>query len=209
MQTIFLLLTKSIAIGILASVPLGPVGVLCIQRTLNRGLLSGFLSGMGAALADTLFAIVAILGLSFIINFIEAQQLFMRVAGGSILMIIGVRIFNSNPVRQLRQNHNSRQSYFSDFFSVLVLMITNPLAIFLFLAAFASLELVTPDPGPMVAGAIVTGILAGASLYWFILSSFISRFRKKFRLRILLRINKTAGAIIVFFGFAAIISVLF
>jgi len=209
MQAIIFLLTKSMAIGILASIPLGPVGVLCIQRTLNRGLLSGFLSGMGAALADTLFSIVAILGLSFIINFVEAQQVFMRVAGGSILLIIGVRIFYSNPVRQIRQNHNGRQSYFSDFFSVLVLMMTNPLAIFLFLAAFASLELVAPDPGPMVAGAIVTGILAGASLYWFILSSIISRFRNKFRLRILLRINKTAGAIIILSGFAALISVLF
>lgn len=206
MQTILLLLTKSIVIGLVASVPLGPVGILCIQRTLSRGRLSGFISGMGAALADALFAIVAIMGLSYIINFIEAQQNIMRLAGGLVLLFIGIRIFYSNPVRMIRQNRADRNSHFSDFFSVLILMLTNPVAIFLFIAAFASLELAASEPAAMVT--VVTGILAGGSLYWFIFSSLIARFRNSFRLRVIFRINKTAGAIIVVAGITAVISLI-
>lgn len=152
MHTIAVLIIKSVIIGILASVPLGPVGVLCIQRTLSRGYLAGFISGMGAAVADGIFAIVAILGLTVIINFIESQQFLMRIAGGAILLIIGTRIFMSNPVKQIRQGRQNRNGYYSDFFSVLLIMLTNPLAVFLFIAAFASLELVSPDPGPVMAG---------------------------------------------------------
>ncbi len=194
-------------IGLVASIPLGPVGVLCIQRTLSRGMLSGFISGMGAAAADAFFAIIAVFGLSVIINFIEAQQIFMRTAGGAILIILGIRIFASNPVRAMRAGRNHQQSRLSDFLSVLLLMLTNPLAIFLFLAAFAILELVKPNPGPLIAGTIVTGILAGAALYWFLLSGIINQFRSRFRLRILFRINRSAGMLIVIFGIAALLSI--
>ncbi len=208
-QPVVLLLIKSVVIGILGSVPLGPVGVLCIQRTLSRGRLSGFISGMGAAVADGLFAVVAILGLTVIINFIEAQQFFLKLSGGIILLIIGSKIFFLNPVRKLRQDHSGRQTYFSDFFSVLILMLTNPLAVFLFLAAFASLQLVSPDPGPVLSGVIVSGILVGASFYWFMLSSLIERFRGRFRIRLLIKINKYTGVLIAVFGFVALISLLF
>jgi len=207
-QEIVILLIKSLAIGLIASVPLGPVGVLCIQRTLSRGYLAGFVSGMGAAVADAFFALVAILGLSVIINFIETQQFLMRAAGGLILIFIGVRIFISNPVRLMWSGRNNNQNHFSDFMSVLLLMLTNPLAIFLFLAAFASLELVTPKPGLLASFAIVTGILAGGALYWLLLSSIINQFRNRFRLRILFRINRSAGVLIVVFGITALLSLL-
>ncbi len=209
MEAILILLTKSIVLGVLASVPLGPVGVLCIQRTLSRGRLSGFISGMGAAIADAFFAFAAIMGLSVIINFIEAQQVLMKAAGGAILLIIGLKIFFSNPVRSLRQNKVAGQNLVTDLFSVLVLMMTNPLAVFLFLAAFAGLELVGTNPGPLFSSIIVSGIFFGASLYWFTLSSVIYSFKERFRLRLLFRINKTAGLIIVFFGLLAVISILF
>ncbi len=207
-QTILILLAKSMVIGLVASIHLGPVGVLCIQRTLSRGMLSGFISGMGAAAADAFFAIVAVFGLSVIINFIESQQLFMRTAGGAILIILGIRIFLSNPVKTMRARRNNQQSRLSDFLSVLLLMLTNPLAIFLFLAAFASLELVKPNPGPLIAGTIVTGVLTGAALYWFLLSGMINLFRNRVRLRILFRINRSAGVLIVMFGIAALLSIL-
>jgi threonine/homoserine/homoserine lactone efflux protein len=209
MQSIFILFGKSIAIGILASVPLGPVGVLCMQRTLSRGLLSGFISGMGAAVADALYAVVAILGLSVIINFIESQQLFMRAAGGVILLIVGIRIFYTNPVKQIRQGRKNTRNHFTDFLSILILMLTNPVAILLFIAAFASLELVKPDPGMLLAGIIITGILTGATMYWLIFNSLINHFRTRFRLRMLFSINRTAGSLIFIVGIVAIISGLF
>ena len=208
LQPILILLAKSMAIGLIASIPLGPVGILCIQRTLSRGVLSGFLTGMGAAAADAFFAVVAVFGLSFIINFIESQQFLMRTAGGALLIMIGLRIFLSNPVRVLRADRNNQQGRLSDFFSVLLLMLTNPLAIFLFLAAFASLELVSPNPGPLVAFTIVTGILAGASLYWLLLSSFINIFRNRFRIRMLFRITRSAGALIILSGIASLLSII-
>jgi threonine/homoserine/homoserine lactone efflux protein len=208
MHEMLILLSKSIAIGIIASVPLGPVGALCIQRTLSRGLLPGFFSGMGAAVADALFACVAILGLSCITNFIDSQQDIMRTAGGGIMLFLGTRIYFSTPVARPGVERTRKGGNFSDFFSVLILMMTNPLAIFLFLAAFASLELTGPDPGTLPAVIIVTGVLAGASAYWLIFSTFIDYFSNRFRPKLLFNINKTAGIIILVLGVTAIISVL-
>ena len=93
---------KGILIGLLVSAPLGPIGVLCIQRTLNRGYMSGFVSGLGAAAADIIFAVIAGFGLTIIINFIEEKHIYFQILGGLFVLYIGLRIFNTNPVKQLR-----------------------------------------------------------------------------------------------------------
>ncbi len=202
-------ITKGIVIGILASVPLGPVGVVCIQRTLNRGRLNGFASGMGAAFADTVFAIIAVLGLTFIINFVEEHQTWFKMIGGVLLILIGFRIFYTNPVVQIRRQRKNKNSIFEDFLSVFLLTLTNPLAVFIFIAVFASLGILAEEMNYFVAFCIVLGINLGAALYWFSLSSLINAFRNKFRLKSLWWINKIAGLSIILFGIAALISLLF
>ncbi|GAF04860.1 LysE family translocator [Saccharicrinis fermentans] len=190
-------LIDGIIIGFSASIPLGPIGVLCIQRTLNKGRLSGFISGMGAAFSDTIYAIAAGFSLSFIISFIEKQLLYIQIFGALLLIILGINIFNSNPAVQLRKQRKGKSNLFQDFFSTFLITISNPLAIFLFLAFFASFGAVKPGDNAISHFVLIGGVLCGASLWWFILSSLINLFRSKINLRRLWWLNKITGAAIV------------
>lgn len=186
-----------IIIGFSASVPLGPIGVLCIQRTLNKGRMSGFFSGLGAAFSDTIYAIIAGFSLSFIVNFIEERLMLIQIFGALILIFLGVRIFLSNPAVQLRKQKKGKGNLFQDFISTFFITVSNPLAIFLFLAFFASIGAVKPGGSVINHLILIGGVFGGASLWWFILSSIINLFRSKINLRRLWWLNKIAGATIV------------
>jgi len=188
-----------VIIGFSASVPLGPIGVLCIQRTLNKGRLSGFISGLGAALSDTIYAIIAAYSLSFIVGFVESKLLWIQIFGALVLIGLGLKIFYSNPAIQLRRQRNKSQNYFQDFVSTFLLTITNPLAIFLFFGFFAGLGVVPRDRNWIGQLVLIGGVFAGASLWWFILTGLVSLFKNKINLRRLWWINKIAGAAIVIF----------
>lgn len=110
-------ITDGILIGISASVPLGPIGVLCIQRTLNKGRWSGFISGLGAAFSDTIYAIIAGFSLSFIVSFIEEQILWIQIIGAIILIALGLKIFYTNPAIQLRKQRKRNTNLLQDFVS--------------------------------------------------------------------------------------------
>ena len=200
-------LIKGLIVGFLASIPLGPVGVLSIQRTINKGRTSGLISGMGAATVDMFFALVAALGLTYIINFIEEQQFYIQLFGGGVLIFLGAKIFNTNPIKQIRRHRKKKNKLIEDYLSVLFLTLSNPLAIFLFIAAFAGIGMVKPDDSSMKSFFIISGVFLGAMLWWGVLTFLIDLFRKKFRLKQLWWINKIAGLIIIVFGVAAMFSV--
>ena len=202
-------LLKGIIVGLLASIPLGPVGVLCIQRTLNKGRMSGFFSGMGAATVDAIFALIAALGLTFIINFIEEQQFAIQLVGGIILIILGLRIFYKNPIKQIRKSKRSKNKPIQDFISVFLLTLSNPVAVFLFVAALASIDIVSVESPFISTLMVVVGVFCGALLWWVSLISFVDLFRKRFRLKQMWWINKIAGVIITCFGIFAIFFVFF
>jgi threonine/homoserine/homoserine lactone efflux protein len=199
-------LIKGLIVGFLASIPLGPVGVLSIQRTINKGWSSGITSGMGAATVDAFFALVAALGLTYIINFIEEQQFFIQLLGGGVLIFLGTRIFSTNPIKQLRRHRRQKNKLIEDYFSVVFLTLSNPLAIFLFIAAFAGIGMVSSNDSTIKSSLIILGVFLGAMLWWTTLTFLIDLFRKKFRLKQLWWINKIAGIIIIVFGVAAVIS---
>jgi threonine/homoserine/homoserine lactone efflux protein len=184
-------------VGFSASVPLGPIGVLCIQRTLNKGRISGLFSGLGAAFSDTIYAVIAGFSLSFIVNFIEQQLLYIQIFGAIVLIMLGIYIFYSNPAKQLRKQKKGKGNLFQDFISTFLITISNPLAIFLFLAFFAGLGVVKPGDATSKHLMIIGGVMAGASLWWFILTSIVNLFRSKINLRRLWWLNKIAGAAIV------------
>ena len=196
-------LIKGLIVGFLASIPLGPVGVLCIQRTINKGRTSGVFSGMGAATVDSFYALVAAFGLTFIINFIVEQQFYIQLIGGGVLIFLGVKIFNTNPIRQIRRHRRKKNKLIEDYFSVFLLTLSNPLALFLFVAAFAGIGMVGSDNRSLKSSFIILGVFLGAMIWWFALTFFINLFRKKFRLKQLWWINKIAGLIIIIFGTAA------
>lgn len=203
----FTLLLKGIMIGLLVSIPLGPIGVICIQRTINKGRLSGFFSGIGAASADTIFAAVAGFSLTFIINFIEEKQRILEVIGGIIIILLGIKTFYTNPVNQLKRHKKKKNKLIEDFISVLLLTITNPFAIFLFVGMFAALGLAYNGENMALSLITIGGVFLGGTLWWFTLSSLVNMFRHKFRLKQLLWINKIAGAIIFILGLLALVNV--
>ncbi|MBI9061299.1 MAG: LysE family transporter [Marinilabiliaceae bacterium] len=197
---------SAVIIGLLASIPLGPIGVLCVQRTLNKGRLSGFISGLGAAMSDTIYAIIAGFSLSFIIGFIETQILWIQIIGAIILIGMGLRIFYTNPAVQLRKQKKRNRSLAQDFFSTFLLTISNPLAVFLLMALFTAFRVVQTDSTGLKQVVLVVGIFAGASLWWFTLSGLVNLFRSKINLRRLFWINKIAGSSIVVLVIIAFVS---
>jgi threonine/homoserine/homoserine lactone efflux protein len=198
---------KGILIGLFASIPLGPIGVICIQRTLNKGKLSGFISGLGAATADSIFAGVASFSLTIIIVFIEEKREVFQLIGGVVVALLGVKIFYTNPVRQLRRHKRKKNGMFEDFISVLFLTATNPLAIFLFIALFASFGVVSEETTWDHSLITLSGVAAGASLWWYVLTSTVNHFRKQFRLKQLWWVNKISGGVIFLLGVLAIVGV--
>jgi len=197
-------------VGLGASVPLGPVGVLCVQRTLSKGRLSGFTSGMGAALADTIFSTFAILGLAFVLVLFEANRNLFLITGGLIVVAIGLKIYFTNPIKQIRQNRRGRQRLFEDFISVFMLTISNPGAIFLILGLFALVGLsIDRESGHWSIIMALCGVIIGATLWWFTLSSVISRYRRRFKIKQIWVINRVAGVIITLLGLISVIDGLY
>ncbi len=195
----FTLLIKGIVIGFLVSIPLGPIGVLVIQRTVNKNRTAGLLSGMGAALSDTLYAIIAGFSLTFVIDFIRENEILFQTVGALVLLALGIHIFFKNPVTDLRRNRLRGNTHFQDLFSSFLVTISNPLTVFVFLAVFTSSGVVISLEQPYHSFFVILGIFSGAFIWWFSLSGIVSLFKHKINLRILWWINKTAGVLIVLF----------
>jgi len=204
----YLLILKGIIVGISTSAPLGPLGILCIQRTINKGILSGLISGLGAAVADIIYAGIAGFGISIIADFLKEYQLMIRILGGIILLIVGIMIFRSNPIKQVRQQKAQKRNYISDFISSFIITFTNPITIVVFGAVFASLGLNEVNTlNPIVLTLI--GVFSGALLWWLSLTIFVNIFRNKIRLRNLWWINKITGILVSVFGLAIFVSLIF
>jgi len=205
----FILILQGILIGLTISAPLGPVGVLCIQRTIAKGLLAGFLAGLGAILADTFFATIAGFSISFIADFIARIQLHLRILGSIFLLYIGVKVFFTNPAKQLRKQSKSKPNVWGDMVSVFFLTISNPITLFVLGGVFAGFKLVTKESTTLSTIFLVFGIFIGAATWWLTLSFLVSLFRSKINLRRLLWINRITGIIIIITGIAALISLYF
>jgi len=200
------LLIRGLIIGLVISIPIGPLGILCIQRTISKGRTSGFLSGMGIATADTIFALIAGLGISFIINFLKEQQLNFQILGGIVIISLGIKIFFANPIKQFRMRREQKGNLFEDFFSVLLLALSNPVTALVFLSLFAGLNLFGDPENHFNAITVIGGIFIGTTLSWFILSTVINMFRSRFRLRRLFWLNRITGSAIFFIGLMTIFS---
>ena len=200
---------QGLIIGISVSAPLGPIGVICIQKTLNKGVLAGFFSGLGAAFADTIYAAIAGFGLTFISDFMTDQQLYLRSIGGAFLIFVGIKVFYTNTIKQVRKQRSGKGKIIGEFLSVFFLTLSNPITIIFFGAVFAGIGLVGEDSNTHITFIITTSIFAGALLWWLSLSLIVNFFRHKIRLRSLWWINKIAGVIIVVLGIASIVSLFF
>ena len=176
-------LIKGIIIGLSISVPLGPIGMLCIQRTLNHGRKYGFITGLGATTSDLLYSVVTLFFLSFVIGFIDEYRFILQLIGSLIIIGFGVWIFSSNPVSQPRPDEKYEHSLFTDYVTSFGLTLSNPLILFVLIALFARFDFVTPETTVWVMIAGLISVLIGASLWWNLLTYFVNHFRNKFNIR--------------------------
>lgn len=196
-------LWSGMIIGFSIAAPIGPIGLLCIRKTLQFGRLSGFISGVGAAMASMLYGAIAAFGLTVIMNFFLCSQFWLHLLGGIILIYLGVTIGLSNPPENGKMIHEA--NLLKDFVSTFFLNLTNPLTIFSYLAVFAGLGVVNTQGDYGHAICMVLGVFLGATLWWFILSEIVSLFRRKLSQNALIWINRLAGMLIAVFGIVALI----
>jgi threonine/homoserine/homoserine lactone efflux protein len=195
MDNLFL---RGLTLGFSIAAPVGPIGILCIQRTLTNGQLHGFISGLGAATADAVYGSIAAFGLTVITSYLIAQIEWLRFAGAFFLCYLGIKTFltHSAVLPQPALSGGWSSAYASTF----VLTLTNPMTILAFTAIFAGLGLAETTQGYASAGLLVLGVFTGSALWWLFLSSGAALFRHKFDARRLTWINKGAGVIIIVFG---------
>ncbi|MCF8448212.1 MAG: LysE family translocator, partial [Bacteroidia bacterium] len=184
--------------------PVGPIGVLTIKRTLTEGRISGFVTGMGAAMADAVYGSIAGFGLTAISSILLTQEFWMKLIGGLFLLFLGIKSFLTKPASNAA-NVNSK-GLFNNFISTFFLTVTNPATILSFLAIFAGLGLGTTKTDYSSSLALVFGVFIGSALWWLILSSLVSFFQSKITPNRLIWINRLSGLIIISFGLFALYS---
>ncbi len=193
-------LIKGFIVGLGASIPLGPLGVLCVQKTLSKGRNSGLFTGLGASVSDTIYAGISLIGLSFVENIINENRAIVMLVGGAIIVLIGLKVYTTNPIKQIRQK-SSNKRHLEDFVEAFIMTISNPGALFLILGLFAAVGINSSDnSGNATIITTLWGVFLGTASWWFLLSTTINVFRKKFRLKQLIMINRIAGIIIAVLG---------
>lgn len=197
---------EGITIGLCTSIPVGPIAILIIQRTLQKGRLHGFFSGLGAATSDTFYALLAIIGLSVVLSFIEENKLIIQIAGSAIMMIFGIYIFFQNPAKNIEKSKGEKSSYWVDYITSFSLTLSNPLMIFLYIGLFAQYNFVTSESHFIEIAIGIISVFVGAGLWWFLLTLLASIFRKRFNIRGLWILNKATGCLIFVIALVALIS---
>lgn len=188
---------RGLAAGFIIAAPVGPVNVLCMQRTIEKGWKSGMVSGLGAALADTLYGAIAGFGISLVIQFLIREEFWIRLVGGLLLMGIGV-VYYRKPPRSLAAAA-SQSSAHSDCLSTLLLTATNPTTVLSFLAVLAMLGMGRLRPLAQTS-LLVAGIFCGSMTWWTILASVVNLLRVKVTERSMRWMNRVAGIAIGGFG---------
>ena len=205
----FSLLWEGFLIGIAVSVPLGPLGMLCIKRTVNKNWKSGFLSGLGIAASDVMYAIVAGFSLNIIIDFIATYEIYFKILGASMVVILGLYIFMSNPAKDIQKFQRKGTSYLQDFLTAFLLTVTNPLSVFVFIAIFTSYSLVLQLSQIIEALLIIGGIFVGGASWWFLLTGMAHLFRHKLTINTLWWANKIIGLSVILIAVGLFIFLLF
>jgi threonine/homoserine/homoserine lactone efflux protein len=193
---------QGLLLGFSVAAPVGPIGVLCIRRTLAEGRATGFVSGLGAATADAFYGIIAGFGLTFISNVLIEQQVMLKLVGGAFLCYLGVRTFLARPAEHAAEIKSS--GLVGAYGSILFLTLTNPLTILAFVAMFAGLGIANTRGDYLAATMLVAGVFTGSATWWLLLSGSVGLLRARFNPHALLWVNRMSGVIIASFGLLAL-----
>ncbi len=187
--------------GFSIAAPVGPIGLLCIRRTLAEGRLVGFVSGLGAASADAVYGAVAGFGLTAVSAALVGSQAWLRLGGGIFLCWLGARTFFAKPATNGARAATTR-GLAASYASTLVLTLTNPATILSFAAVFAGLGVVSGSYAS--ASVLVAGVFAGSALWWLLLSVGVGLLRARVRPSGLVWVNRCSGAVLVALGILAL-----
>lgn len=213
-ESIFYMAWRGIAIGLIISAPMGPVGMLCIQRTLDKGRRAGFYTGIGAALSDLFYSLLTGFGLSFIEDFLERNSNVIQLAGSAVLIAFGVYLFRKNPTQGLKKPVDDSISIKKSILGGFFFTFSNPLILFLIVGLFARFNFLLTDTMAhqqfsWIQYVIIylvgySSIFIGAILWWWFITFSISKVRNHFNLRSMWLINKIIGSIIMLFAIVGI-----
>lgn len=192
------LFLKGILIGFSIAAPVGPIGVLCIRRTLADGRLNGLLSGLGAASADGVYGIIAASGITLAVSALDSIQKWVGLAGSIFLLYLGIKTFFSKVATQPagKSAKNLGSAYLSTFF----LTLSNPVTILAFIAIFAGAGLASSSTDAQGAVWMVLGVFSGSAAWWLILSTSVGLLRDRFKPSWLVWVNRVSGIVLIAFS---------
>lgn len=184
------------SIGIILSAPMGPIGILCVQRTLNNGRESGFFTGIGASLSDLFYCLLVGLGISLVTDFIADHVNVLQIIGSIILIVYAGYMIMHNPVSQIRENIEQRNDHWRDMVTGFLFTLSNPLIMFLIIPLFARFSFPLPEYKfyHVILGYLF--IVAGALAWWAVITFFVDKVRTHFNIRSMWLINRIIGSII-------------
>ena len=195
---------RGLLIGLSIAAAVGPMSILCMQRTLTNGQRYGLISGLGVATADALYGCIAAFGLTAIATFLVGQAFWIRLIGGLFLVYLGVRTLLTKPATQAKVG--SADNLATAYLSTLLLTLTNPLTILSFVAIFAGVGVGSASRSYGSALIVVLGVFTGSALWWFLLTGGVSLLHGRFTATWLVWINRASGVLIVVFGIGALLS---
>ena len=192
---------KGLILGFSIAAPVGPIGVLCIRRTLDKGFKSGVASGLGAASADAIYGTIAAAGLTLIADFLAQQKMWLGLLGGAFLLYLGVKTFFSKSNAEGAEVEDSPSNGLGkDYFSTFLLTLSNPMTIFSFIAIFSGFSAQSGSVYQFSVFLLVLGVFCGSALWWLTLSTLVNFLRQKLDQRIIFYINKAAAVLIIAFA---------
>ncbi len=195
---------KGVLLGMIVALPIGPMATLCIWRTLEKGRGSGFMTGLGATLADTVYAAIGAFSLSMISGLLLSAQMWLRLMGGVFLIYLGIKSFISLEMPKFQEV--IKASRYGDFFSTFLLTLANPTTMFAYVALFAGLGVGELKGNYPLASTLVAGVFVGAGLSWTFFVFVVSFFRKRITSSVFVWIKRICGALLMLFGIIALVS---
>ena len=203
-------IAKGFIIGLLVSSPMGPMNMLTIQRTLNRGRRHGFVTGLGAMLSDIIYAFITLVGLSFVSDLLTTYESELQWLGSIILIFFGMGVFRTNPLKEWKPDRIAGETrYVKDFVSAFLLTFSNAAIILVYVGLYARFSF---NPASHGWGSLLAGMAAfvvAALSWWFLITLLVSRLRKHFNRRGLVLLNRTVGSVLMLVGAGGILLFLF
>lgn len=207
MENLIYVLMRGFAIGVLISAPMGPIGMLVIQRTLNKGRWPAFFTGIGASISDLFYCTLTGAGIAFITDFISSQQLLLQIFGSIAIALFGIFLFRKNPAKDLRRPDLSEaNTYWKDIVTGFLLTVSNPLILFFIIGLFARFNFLLPEFRYYHYFTGYLSIAVGALAWWFLITFLVNKMRAHFNVRSLYLLNRIIGSLLIIFAIVGTIT---